>query len=340
MPSCLYESNEGTIIDMEDPVQNTDTKPVELTYEETPIIEPVLNRAPETYSDLAQQDDVKSVVPEATQVFGNQPSVESARVIPEGPALPPSKKSGKRHVGTILFVVLLFGLGVWLSSQLRSFFSPVISNEAIIPTLAPFANLSPSASPLASSSGTQPVSILAWRTMDIISGVTKKPIDGISYQFPNTVSVPVCDSPNCASQGANLEGGTRFTVAARGKGQLLPDFRGAILTDAGGREFIMKQTMIGRHYVYEYIGDFTGRTGGGYTFTKMRGVLVPVSDSLAIEFNHFSPAGGITDFEADDALFDEVIKTFKGSVPITPSPTIKPTVNLPSSTPIASSTGF
>jgi hypothetical protein len=103
----------------------------------------------------------------------------------------------------------------------------------------------------------------------------------------------------------------------------------------------MKQTVIGAQYVYEYVGDFTGRTGGGYTFTKMRGVLVPVSETLAVEFNHFASSGVATDFAADDKVFDDIIKTFKGNAPLaTGTPIVKPTVSLPTSTPVATSTGF
>jgi len=269
MPSCLYESNGGTIISMEDPTVKKDEAPSSLTYEETPIIHPVddhVGGVPMSQDIKEMDDDPASVVPEAAQVFGSQPSVELPRVAPEAhhavasPSSVPPRRSKKFHMGTILFIGLLFALGVWLSSQLRSFFAPTVSQETIVPTTSPLQDAAVSPAPLASSSAVLPVS--GWQTYDVVSGATKKPIAGISYQLPNIAVAPTCDSASCASQGTNLPGGTRFTVAPRGKGQLLPDFRGAILTDAAGREFTMKQTMIGTQYVYEYVGDFTGRTGG------------------------------------------------------------------------------
>lgn len=315
---------------MEDQVKNDGASISPIAYEETPLIDPA--NAPEV--------DVSSVIPEATHVFADAPVVEEAPMhSPVERPFMPEKPKRKRHIGTIIFIVILFGLGIWLSSQLRSFFAPTVREEIAIPTLSPSNGL-PSGSPLPTSplgSGAKS----SWQTMDVVSGATKKPMEGISYQLPNGIKAPVCDSASCASQGTNLPGGTRFTIAARGKGQLLPDFRGAILTDVAGREFVMKQVTIGTRSVYEYVGDFTGRTIGGYTFTKMRGVLVPISDTLAVDFNHFATSGVTTDFAADDAVFDDIIKSFKGSAPMTiGAPTVKPTVNFPSSTPTTTSAGF
>jgi hypothetical protein len=296
-----------------------------LTYEETPIIEPI--EPSETPQNLT------SMTSEASRVFGSEspPPAKSEATqheIPPSQAVPvppPKTGGGMRPVGTALFFLLLFGLGVWLSSQLRSFFVPAVSEEVPVPTV-PLEYIAPTQAPSATPSGVV-VSRSSWQTYDVISGVTKKAIIGISYQLPNEVKAPVCDSASCASSGTNLPGGTRFTVAPRGKGQLLPDFRGAILTDAGGKEFTMQQRMMGGVYVYEYTGDFTGRTGGGYTFTNIRGVLMPVSETLAIEFNHFAPAGITTDFASDDALFEEIITTLKTPAATTlplATPTITP----------------
>lgn len=263
-----------------------------LTYEETPIIDPV------------------NVV-ETTEA-----------------AAPPSPKHKKFHIGTVFFVVLLFGLGIWLSSQLRSFFAPSQSLEIPVPTLSPLDYTESTRAPSATGSGA--VNIGSWSTYQIASGV--------SYQLLPEVKAPVCDSSSCSSKGTNLPGGTRFTVAPRGKGQLLPDFRGAILTDAAGREFTMTETTVGGHSVYEYIGNFTGRTGGGYTFTKIRGVLVPVSDTFAVEFNHFAPLGITTDFDSDDAVFDKIIASFNSASRMTP--TARPTVSVTTPSPTPASAGF
>ncbi len=279
----------------------------------------------------------EEVVPEAARVF-QSPSSERTEVSPKTPVTlqPVPKKAGGNHVGTVLFIILLFGLGVWLSSQFRSFFAPTIRDEFIVPALSPSESIRPTPARESSPSGTTPGS--SWQTHEVISGSTKKPVAGITYKLPGSVKAPVCDSQSCASQGTNLPGGTRLTVAARGKGQLLPDFRGAILTDAAGREFTMKQGVFGGAYAYEYTGNFTGRTGGGYTFTAIRGVLMPVSETLAIEFNHFSPAGITTDFAKDDVVFDEIIKSFMTTA-VAATPTVRPSVSTPTSTPVSSPSG-
>lgn len=310
-----------------------------LNYEETPILEPVAEDTVATSppAQRIEREDPESVIPEASRLFNERDAtvVEPPKaVIPEHPKAHDRPKRGTRHIGTVLFVVLLFGLGIWLSSQIRSFFAPLPSDEVVVPTSYPTPVTGSVTTPSASASGTPGVAL--WQTIEIISGATKKAIPGVSYQLPGTVKTPTCDSSGCSSQGTNLPGGTRFTVAPRGKGQLLPDFRGAILTDAAGREFTMKQVVFGSTYAYEYTGNFTGRTGGGYTFTAIRGVLMPVSETLAIEFNHFSPAGIVTDFSKDDALFNEIIGSFKGAAVGTPTPT----VGLPTATPVATGSAF
>lgn len=308
-----------------------------LTYEETPIIDPrsgevTKDSAPTPESTPApiprksEAYEASDVIPEAAKIFEPAPSASSETHEPSH-AKPPSRS----HIGTIFFVVILFGLGVWLSMQLRSFFAPTTSQDVVIPTSAPLPVVTPQEATQATSSATPDSS---WVTYQVISGATRKAIAGVSYKLPASVSAPVCDGGSCPSQGTTLPGGTRFTVAARGVGQLLPDFRGAILTDATGKEFTMKQTIVGGVYAYEYIGNFTGRTGGGYTFTAMRGAQVPVNDTLAIEFNHFAPAGITTDFVKDDALFDTIIGTFTTNFP---TPTIQ--AIFPTSTPVATTSG-
>lgn len=219
----------------------------------------------------------------------------------------PAKKPRRKRLGTFIFIALLFGLGIWLSSQLRLFVVPETTLENTDETLS----LTPSEPPLISSSSASIASqsgvINDWQTVTV--SAVGSLLQSVTYQLPQSVELPICDGSGCPSSGTNLSGGTRFTVAARGKGERLPDFRGAILTDANGKEFIMRQTSVGGKDVYEYIGDFVGRTGGGYQFTKMRGVLVPISDTISIEFNHFAPAATVSDFAADDEVFDQIISS-------------------------------
>lgn len=296
-----------------------------LTYEETPIIDPHSGEVQQTQK---ASDEVQNAIPEAARVFDEHASAPYAHPAPVVTPEPPHHAPARRriHVGTVLFIVLLFGLGVWLSGQLRSFFAPSVSDEIAIPTYAPVNGGSGAENTGATPSGINPTPYATKRTEPVMSGATKKPIAGLSYQLPNEVNVPVCDNTSCASYGTYLPGGTRFTIAPRGKDQLLPDFRGAILTDAAGREFVMKQTLYAGTLAYEYVGDFTGRTGGGYTFTAIRGVLIPVSETLAIEFNHFAPLGITSDFAKDEIVFNDILASFKNtsatsSASVLPQPT-------------------
>lgn len=283
-----------------------------LTYEETPIIDP---HSGQVQQPPQSDEETRDVIPEAAQVFDDRASVTLPKsehtISPETPHQKPVRRGV--HAGTVLFIVLLFGLGVWLSGQIRSFFAPTVSDEIAIPTYAPVNEETGTESTSASPSGISPAPLTTKRIEQIISGATKKPIPGLSYALPNETKAPVCDNTSCASYGTYLPGGTRFTVAPRGKGQLLPDFRGAILTDAAGREFTMKQAMYAGTLAYEYVGNFTGRTGGGYTFTAIRGVLIPVSETLAIEFNHFAPLGITSDFAKDEVVFNDILASFSNT---------------------------
>lgn len=302
---------------MEDPVVPNSTpeapKPT-LTYEETPIIEPIADHV--TGAVTPTQPSVEHAPVPPPQSPSQHTSNDPVHTSP--PPTASVKKSKGKHVGNFIFFVILFGLGIWLSLQLRTFLSgstelASINNEPTVAATTPIVTQAPLASGSAKPSGS-PASQAAWVTYQVQSGSGKKIMTGVSYQLPPEVTAPVCDGGNCPSLGTNLPGGTRFTVAARGKGYTLPDFRGAILTDASGHEFAMKQSIVGGKSVYQYIGDFSGRTGGGYSFTKMRGVLVPVTDTISVEFNHFSPVGITTDFATDDVLFDKIIASFNTTI--------------------------
>ncbi len=159
-----------------------------------------------------------------------------------------------------------------------------------------------------------------WKTYQVVSGTTKLPIEGISFRLPAEILSPVCDTTTCMSQGTYLPGGTRFTVAPRGSGQLLVDFRGSAISDAGGIVFTTKDTTVGGHTAKLFTGSFSGKTVGGYGFNQMRGYMIEVTPTLSLEINHFTPIGVTADFAADDTLFDQIVSSLV--MPGTPSATI------------------
>lgn len=272
----------------------------------------------------AQKAQEAGLTFEETPVIGESPKLVEPPHLLDVPQQTVKKPRRLRWVGNLIFVILLFGLGIWLSSQLRFFVTEDVvtenGEESLIITPTTTLSVTPKIA-LGDENKTQTVNVSA------IGSVLRS----VTYQLPQSVLRPTCDGSGCASSGTNLSGGTRFTVAARGKGERLPDFRGAILTDVNGKEFTMRQTMVGGKNVYEYIGDFTGRTGGGYQFTKMRGVLVPITDSLSVEFNHFAPFGVVTDFVADDVLFEKIIASVNIPAIVALTPTLKPTTTATSS---------
>ncbi|MBI2404919.1 hypothetical protein HYV22_01925 [Candidatus Gottesmanbacteria bacterium] len=241
--------------------------PEPLTYEETPIIEPV---------------------PDA--------SVHSSN-----PSTPPPPRQSSFLLWMLLFGAIFF-LGVWLSSFIRQFLP---SDLSFLGTPQKETNMTPTPLPT-----TRSDPFVGWRTYSVISGITRKAVDGVSFKLPPEVSELFCDGVGCGSQGAYLPGGTRFTVAARGVGQIFADYRGKVVTDFGGQPFATSETVVGGRGALSFVGDFTGSTVTGYTFTKMRGVMIAVTDRLALEVNHFAPVGVTSDFASDDALFSKILETF------------------------------
>lgn len=269
-----------------------------LTYEETPLIDPVPDEPPQ-----------------------------------EIPELPASSQHsfGGAVVMTLLFLVL-FAVGMGISVVLRQYLgsrseeTPAIALTERLPTVSPTPTIISILTPTASSTATLAPLSDAWKIYPVVSGTTKQPIAGVTFQLPPQVPPPVCDGGNCASQGTYLPGGSRFTVAPRGRGQLLVDARGAVgLTDATGKSFTVNHvTLEGGRKALEYTGDFQGSTVGGYTFTRMHGFMIEIDDGLTVEMNHFAPSGLTVDFAADETVFAKIVATVGKSLPIavtlTPTP--------------------
>lgn len=283
-----------------------------LTYEETPVIEP----QPTVVSEISS--------PKPTVV---EPQVQS--FVPQNSyGEPPRKNRFGSFILKLFGFVLLFVLGIGLSVLLRQYLpqqapslTETLPTEDVIrvtPTVAD-QNIDP---------------LATWKTYSVVSGVTRLPIDFLEFKLPSDVLSPICDGTTCASQGTYLPGGTRFTVAARGQGQLLSDFRGKIVSDLTGKSFTVKQATISGKNATEFSGSFTGSTAGGYAFARMRGVMIEVSPILSLEVNHFIPSGISANFESDDRVFDTILTTFRFSGSITPTAT---EILSPSVSPSASS---
>lgn len=296
-----------------------DDLPKPLTYEETPVIGEIRDKGEEIKEKSQAQEPQISAPTETPPAAGPLPR--------RGPPL-------FGLIGNLLLFAVLFGIGMWLSTLIRPYLSgpapapgapttaPAVTREPALPTLPP--------DPYA-----------GWQTYQVISGPTRQPVAGVSFKLPPDVLSPICDGTSCASQGTYLPGGTRFTVAGRGTGQVLRDYRGAIVTDVLGRPFTTRDTLISGKSGVAFTGSFTGTTIGGYSFSRMAGAMIPVTDTLSVEINHFTPSGVTADFETDATLFEKILASVvvtgalggeKGAVipvispasPSTATPTVEP----------------
>lgn len=266
-----------------------------LTYEETPVIEPI----------------------------GEEPQHE---VQP-----PPAPHSFGSTIGMILLFIILFGVGVGLSVFLRQYFEGQSTSQAggqnPLPKSTPSIGSQTPTSGVLLTPTSLPDPYAGWIPYQVISGTTKAPISGISFKLPAEVLAPICDGGSCVSQGTYLPNGSRFTVAARGKGQSLADARGNIIvTDVSGKSFTTKPvTLLGGRKALEYSGLFSGTTVGGYTFAQMRGLMIEIDDTMTLEMNHFTPSGVNANFAADDIVFDKVVQSLVVSRFTTLTPSLSPT---------------
>lgn len=264
------------------------------------------------------------------------PIEETPEIIPEQstlassapPPAPPPHASPWTTIGALIIFIGLFGVGVWLSSYVRQYFPNGL--VGVTPSQQAVVN-APTATP------TPPSPFATWKTYQVISSLTKLPIDDVSFKLPPDVLAPTCDTTTCMSQGTYLSGGTRFTVAPRGAGQLLADFRGSAISDVGGVVFTTKNTTVNGYTAMLFTGSFTGKTVGGYGFTQMRGYMIAATPVLSIEMNHFTPNGVVADFAADDTLFDQIVSTLvlPGSPSATPVITQAP---IATATPVPATT--
>lgn len=273
---------------------NVKSEPLE--YEETPVI-----------------DEAGEVKPDAS----------STPELPREAVQPPKKSSILSTLANIVLFGILFAFGVGASVFIRQYLAsrpeqePAQTEVSVTPT------------PEVAES---PDSVTDWKSYQVMNANTKQPISGISFLLPPEVIAPICDGPACVSQGTYLPGGSRLTVAARGVGQVLPTTAGAIMTDAGGRSFMMKEASISGLSSQEFTGLFAGTTGGGYTFSQIRGIVIHGPLGVSLEVNHFTPTGVNANWETDDVLFDKIIESVSFGLLPTPTsvapPQASPTANL------------
>ncbi len=321
-PSPSPSSTVSTTPPASTPTQTPDSEQASkqsptLTYEETPVIEPIVDTSASAVPKLGAPHDLPRMA---------SGGANSAR------------SKSRSPFGILLFIILFF-VGIWISSSVRQFF-PSDSGETGATgkvTPSPFARNIPEST---ISAQTQ------WKSYPVVSGLSKKPIDGIRVFLPADVLSPICDGTNCASQGTYLPGGTRLTIAPRGTGQVLKDYRGTVVSDVNGTVFATKNILVVGRQSMEFKGEFTGRTISGYAFGSMRGVMIPLTDTTSLEINHFTPSGIITDFASDDALFDTILSKLeisptvigeKGAVLTSPTATMTPSK---APTPISTGSGI
>jgi hypothetical protein len=267
-----------------------------LTYEETPVIESVKE-----------------------PIYSSPPSYASPT-----PPRPPLSFL-KAAVG----FVILFIIGFAVSGILRQALAPKTEtkeNETVIlPTATPIEDMTSMLAKNTTLSGV--LSVTGWKTYPVLNGTTRKAIENISFQLPSDTLAPTCDGGSCSSQGTYLSGGTRFTVAPRGQGQVLADYRSRAISDLRGNAFTVKETTIAGKKAVEFSGSFTGSTAQGFGFTKMHGYMIEVTDTISLEMNHFIPSGVTADFENDDVIFEQIVKslTFVSAPVVSPIDTVMPT---------------
>jgi hypothetical protein len=294
-----------------------------LEYEETPIIEPVQEPVPA---------DQTGFVPQAE---GTHPVTETPETKPIAQQNKSSEKKSATCLGNIAAYLLVFILGItatiiwrmygtqFMSSVNKSQVAPVATPSAV-PTETPESTISAGINPTVAATppvatikvtvapvptSLPPISVAGWKTtgVGLKSGYSVPPM---SIQLPPELEELSCDPPGCTSEGTDLPGGTRFTVAIHAFSKPIMNFTKSKVTDASGRSFPdVSETAVSGKPALLFSGEFTGSTLGGYTFSRMRGIMVLVDPKLTLEINHFTYTGKSADFAADDKILDRIIST-------------------------------
>ena len=253
-----------------------------IIYEETPIIEPI-----------------------------GEKKLPDPLDIPEISSRNRDGKQSSSFIGKILFFLLLFVLGVVGSTFVRPFLDgvtfptfPSLIQKANIPTEMP----TPTIVPVDETAG--------WNEYRLDAGTHI-----VTYRLPASVLSPICDAQTCPSEGTYLEGGSRLTVSTKTTSAPIVNFAKLIVKDGGGRVFETKETTVAGLLAVDFSGTFAGITTGGYSFTRMHGVMIQITPTVTVEINHFAPNGITSEFEKDDAIFSQILKTV--NVISTPSATVK-----------------
>jgi hypothetical protein len=242
----------------------------QLEYEETPIIEPI------------EEKDLPGPL--------------------NTPELSTHSRHGKRPLAGIkksVFFLFLFLLGVGGVTFLRPFFETLTF---------PFFQQTTKDTRSEIPQNTPPSETVD-ETFEWNSFSTKAGMNFLTYKLPKEVLPPVCDGSACPSEGTFLPGGTRFTVSTKITNTPIVNFAKLIVKDAGGKVFDTQEATVSGHTAVNFSGSFLGLTTGGYSFTRMHGVMIYVAPTIAVEFNHFSPNGITSEFEKDDAVFSQILKT-------------------------------
>lgn len=248
-------------------------------------------------------------------------------------APPPKPRNNIASILTaIITFILLFVVGFWLSGIIRQYAGGLFGEPSKVMTPTPTPKIF-GITPYPTSTESADI---VWSTASVLEGRTRTAFPGISFSLPPDVLPLICDGSACGSQGTYLPGGTRFTVALRGAGQVLPDYRGKIISDLTGITFPVTDTTIAGHEARLFNGTFVGTTVGGYVFTRMRGYMITLTDTLSLEINHFTPRTATADFASDDTLFDQIVATL--TLPNTTlekgeTPALTPTLSTPAASP-------
>jgi hypothetical protein len=288
-----------------------------LVYEETPILEPV--------------GDTNDINPEPDKLV----STQTMPSMPSGSYPKPKNSTVKSIlVNSILLLIIFFlGIGITLlwryikgSNFKTQTSSAIVKTPTTIPTETPestiSAEITPQMTPILKITPTgkittvtpiiiKPGSVAGWQKIAVGTKAGYS-VPEITLEIPSDINLLVCDPPGCSSEGTELTGKTRLTVAVRKLSKPIDNFEKSKITDAGEKVFPNTNLVsIAGKTAIMFNGEFNGTTTGGYIFTKMRGIMIQITPTLLLEINHFTPTGKQVDFVADDATFNQILGTVK-----------------------------
>ncbi|MEK7127248.1 MAG: hypothetical protein AAB838_00795 [Patescibacteria group bacterium] len=162
-----------------------------------------------------------------------------------------------------------------------------------------------------------------WKTYPFLTGDNQQPLLGITYKLPAESEPSWVDAVH-SYQFVALAGNTKISMIPSGQGMPLQNSWEGFREMSEISRLELKQITISGKQAIEISGTFASKYVNpsalglvGKPAGRFRAVVIKASDVISIEVLHYQDAnriqvvGAEPNFDADEILFDQILRTFR-----------------------------